>query len=82
MWAKSKFCVGSEPEFLNILKCNSSESASAGFQFNCYDIFNDRTLNHRHLDQLSGLLKLILKNLLNRLTKTIACMSPVVLCDL
>jgi hypothetical protein len=25
---------GLEPEFLNILKCNSAESASAGFQFN------------------------------------------------
>jgi hypothetical protein len=34
----------SEPEFLNILKCNLAESASAGFQFNCYDIFNDKTL--------------------------------------
>jgi hypothetical protein len=33
-----------EPEFLNILKCNLAESASAGFQFNYYDIFNDKTL--------------------------------------
>ncbi len=28
-----------EPKFLNILKCNSAESVSAGFQFNCYGIF-------------------------------------------
>jgi hypothetical protein len=31
-----------------MLKCNSAESASAGFQFNCYDIFNGITLNYRH----------------------------------
>jgi hypothetical protein len=37
--------LGSEPEFLKILKCNLAESAGAGFQFNCYDIFNDKTLN-------------------------------------
>ncbi len=48
-----------EPEFLNILKCISAESARAGFQFNCYDIFNDRTLNYRNLDHFSGLLKFI-----------------------
>ncbi len=28
-----------EPEFLNILKSNSAESARTGFQVNCYDIF-------------------------------------------
>ncbi len=39
-----------EPEFLNILKCNLAESARTGFQFYCYDIFNDKTLNYRHLD--------------------------------
>jgi hypothetical protein len=49
----------SEPEFLNILKCISAESARAGFQFNCYDIFYYRTLNYRNLDHFSGLLKLI-----------------------
>ncbi len=31
-----------EPEFLNILKCNSAESVSAGFQLNFLDIFNDK----------------------------------------
>jgi hypothetical protein len=31
---------GSEPKFLKILKCNSAESTSAGFQFIYYDIFN------------------------------------------
>jgi hypothetical protein len=36
--------LGSEPKFLNILKCNSAESVSAGFHFNCFDIFNDKTL--------------------------------------
>ncbi len=41
---------GSEPEFLNILKCDLAESASTGFQFNCYGIFNDKTLNYKHLD--------------------------------
>ncbi len=41
-WHLQRFIT--EPEFLNILKCNLAESASAGFQFNCYDIFNDKTL--------------------------------------
>jgi hypothetical protein len=36
--------VRPEPEFLNILKCNLAESATAGFQLNCHDIFNDKTL--------------------------------------
>jgi hypothetical protein len=34
-----------EPEFFNILKFNLAESANAGFQFNCSDIFNNKTLN-------------------------------------
>jgi hypothetical protein len=50
-----------EPEFLNILKCNSAESASAEFQFNCYSFFNDKTPNYRHLDHISGLLKFDVK---------------------
>jgi hypothetical protein len=48
-----------EPELLDILKGNSAESASAGFQFYCYDIFNDRTLNYRPLGHFSGLVKLM-----------------------
>jgi hypothetical protein len=44
-----------EPEFLKILICTLAESASAGFQFNCYGVFNDKTLNYRHLDHFSGL---------------------------
>ncbi len=48
-----------EPKFLKIF--NSAENASAGFQFNCFDIFNDKTLNYRLLDHLSGLLKFIRK---------------------
>ncbi len=52
-----------EPEFLNILKCNLAESVGAGFQFNCYDIFNDKKLNYRHLDHFSGLLKFTEKSL-------------------
>jgi hypothetical protein len=31
---------GSEPKFLKILKCNSAESTSAGFQFIYFGIFN------------------------------------------
>jgi hypothetical protein len=76
---------GSEPKFLKILKCNSAESVSAGFQFNCFDIFNDKTLNYRHLDHFllfSGLLKFIQKNLFYQQIKTIACTNPVVLSDL
>ncbi len=42
--------LSSEPEFLNILKCDLAASASTGFQFNCYDIFNDKTFNYKHLD--------------------------------
>jgi hypothetical protein len=59
-----------EPKFLNILKCNLAESVSAGFQFNCFDIFNDKTLNYRHLDHFSGLLKFIQKFFFYRQTKT------------
>ncbi len=73
---------GSEPEFLKILKYNLAESASAGFQFNCFNIFNDKTLNCRLLGHLSGLLKCIQKNLFCQQTTTIACPNPVVLSDL
>jgi hypothetical protein len=52
----------SEPEFLKILKCNSAESVSAGFQFSCFDIFNNKTFNKRYLDHFSGLLKFNQKN--------------------
>ncbi len=52
-----------EPEFLIILKSNLAESASAGFQFNCYDIFDDKTLNCSHLDHFSGLLNFTEKSL-------------------
>ncbi len=34
-----------ELEFLNALKCNLAESASTGFQFNGFNIFNDKTFN-------------------------------------
>ncbi len=54
---------GSEPEFLNLFKCNLAERASAGFQFNCHDSFNDKTLNYRHLDHFSDLLKIREKSL-------------------
>jgi hypothetical protein len=37
------YSVKPEPEFFNILKCNLAKSASTGFQFNCYDIFNEKT---------------------------------------
>jgi hypothetical protein len=53
----------SEPEFLKILKCNLAESVSAGFQFNCNYIFNDKTPNYRHLDHFSGMLKFSEKSL-------------------
>jgi hypothetical protein len=39
------FSVYPKSEFLNTLKCNLAESASTGFQFNCFDIFNDKTYN-------------------------------------
>jgi hypothetical protein len=70
-----------EPEFSKILKCNSAESVSAGFQFNFFDFLNDKTLNDRLLDHFSGLLKFIQKNLFYQPTKTIACTNPVVLSD-
>jgi hypothetical protein len=34
-----------EPEFLKLLKYNSAESASAGFRFNYFYIFNGKTLS-------------------------------------
>ncbi len=52
-----------EPEFLKILKCDLAESASTGFQFDCYDIFNDKTLNYRHLDHFLRTVKFTEKNL-------------------
>jgi hypothetical protein len=62
--ALAVFCqFEAKPEFLKILKCNSAESVSAGFQFNYFDIFMGKTLNFRYLDQFSGLLKCIQKNL-------------------
>ncbi len=48
---------------MQLLKCNSAESVSAGFQFKCFDIFNDKTLNYRSLHNFSGLLKFTQKNL-------------------
>ncbi len=52
-----------EPEFLNILKCDLAESASTGCQFICYDIFNDKTLNYKHLDHFLRTVKFTEKNL-------------------
>ncbi len=74
------YCLPTESEFINIFKCNLAESASARFQFNCHDSFNDKTLYYRHLDHFSGLLKFIEESL--HKTKTVACRSPVVLSDL
>jgi hypothetical protein len=52
-----------EPEFLNNLKCDFAESVSTGFQFNCYDIFNDKTLNYKHLDHFLRTVKFTEENL-------------------
>ncbi len=48
-----------EPEFLNILKCNSAESVSAGFQLNFLDILNNtiKMYTGSHFVQFSILLK-------------------------
>ncbi len=70
------------PNSLKILKWNSAESASTRFQFHCFDIFNDKTLHYRHLDMFSGLLKFTQKNLFYQQTKTVVCMSTVVLSDI
>jgi hypothetical protein len=74
--------VRSEPGFFKILKCNSVENVSAGFQFNCLDFSNDTALIYRHLGSFPGLLKFIQKNLFYQQTKTVAWRSPVVLSDL
>ncbi len=72
-----------EPEFLNILKCNSAENASAGFQFNCLEIFHDKTPKYRHLDHFLGLLKFIQYTIYNlSAKKNYSCASPDVLPDL
>jgi hypothetical protein len=48
--------ICSEHEFLNIFKHNWAEIVSVGFQFNCYDIFNnDKTLDYRHSGHFSDL---------------------------
>ncbi len=60
---KTPSMQSAEPKFLKILKCSLAESASAGFQFNCYDIFNDKTLNFMLLNHFSGLLKFTEKSL-------------------
>ncbi len=77
-----RFTYSTEPEFLKIFKCTLAESVSAGFQFNCFDIFNDKTLNYRYLDHFLGLLKFIQKNIFYQQTKATACINPVVLSDL
>jgi hypothetical protein len=71
-----------EPEFLNILKCNSAESASTGFQFN--DILNDETPTVIiGFQPLFRSVKIdITQFLFYYLTKTEACTNPVVLSDL
>jgi hypothetical protein len=71
-----------EPEFFNILKCNSAESVSAGFQFNFLDIFNDKINIYRHFVYFSILLKFTQLNHFYQHTKNVAFMSPVVLSDL
>jgi hypothetical protein len=43
----------SEPEFLNIFKCNSAESVSAGFQFNFLYILNKKINMYSHFVQFS-----------------------------
>ncbi len=43
---RKKARLETEPD-LNIFKCNSAESARAGFQINCYGIFGDKTINYR-----------------------------------
>ncbi len=46
IWAQlRKTDSDSEPEFLKIVKCNSAASASAGFRFNYFYIFNGKTLS-------------------------------------
>ncbi len=60
----------------NFLKC-----VSTGFQFNCYAIFNDKTLNYRHLDHFFRFVNFTEKNLFYH-KKTVACKSPIVLSDL
>jgi hypothetical protein len=60
-----------EPEFLNILQCNSAESVSAGFPFNFLDKFNDKINMYRHFDKFSILLKFTQKNHFYQHTKTV-----------
>jgi hypothetical protein len=74
-WPKEK---RPEPEFLKILKCNSAECASAGFQFNFLDIFSDKIIMYRHFVQFSILLKFTEMNHFYQHTKTVSCRSPAV----
>ncbi len=41
----------------------------AALQFNCYGIYNDKTLNYSHLDHFSGLLKFRKQSLFYHLQK-------------
>ncbi len=52
-----------KPEFLNILKCDLAESAITLSQFNCYDVFNDKTPNYGHKDHFLRSVKFTEKNL-------------------
>jgi hypothetical protein len=60
-WRNHSARYGPEPEFLNILKCDLAESAITGFNF--YYIFNDKTLNYKHLDHFLRTVKFTEKNL-------------------
>ncbi len=72
--------IGPEPKFLNSLKCNLAESASAGFQFNSYGIFNNKALYYRTTFEVC---KNLSKDSFLSFNKNCSlCTSPVVLSDL
>ncbi len=77
------FLEGPEPEFLNILKCNSAESEGTGFQLKFLLFLMIKLLQElQDFDHFSGVLKLKKIYILYHLTKTEAYTNPVVLSDL
>jgi hypothetical protein len=72
---------GSEPEFLNILKCDLAESVSTGFQLIVMIFLMIKHLKIGIWVTFLGLLN-SQKRIFSTIKKTVDCKSPIVLSDL
>jgi hypothetical protein len=65
-----------EPEFLNILKCNSAESVSAGLQFNFLNIFYNKINMYRYFDPIFNFAKFTQKRIILSASKNCSLYEP------